>query len=202
MAFQLYCLDTETTGLDYQKHSIIELSIFRFSDESQRTWCLQPKSFDIEKDALRINHHKLDDLKHLTKFGRETYLDPKKALPEIENWFMEDGSAPEDRVLVAQNASYDLSFIMEFWKREGAQETFPFGNRPLILDTRQIALFLDLVFDRREEYYSLGTLIQRYGIKNTKAHTAAADTLATKLLLEAQIASVKGEEFKKSLKKK
>ena len=44
------------------------------------------------------------------------------------------------------------------------------------------------------EGYSLNNLIKKYGVKNDKAHTAAADVKATKEVLMKQI-----EAFKKAL---
>lgn len=185
--FELYCLDSETTGLQADAE-IIELSIYRFSDDSQRTWCIRPKNINaISMDALRINGHKYDDITHKTKFGQETYIEPAKVIPSIENWFMEDGVSDGDRVLVGQNPRFDLGFLQKLWTQEGCSNTFPFGNRPFTLDTREIALFLDLIEGTRSEFYNLNSLIKRFGIKNSKAHTAAADTVATKELFLAQL---------------
>jgi DNA polymerase III epsilon subunit-like protein len=192
--FEVYFADTETTGLDYLKNDIIELSIYRLSDDSQRTWCLKPKNYDtISLDALRVNHHKLEDLKHSTKFGQETYLEPSKVIPDIENWFLHDGVSSEDRILIGQNPNFDLGFLQKLWESEGCKDTFPFGSRPFLIDTRQIALFLDLIEGSRHDYYNLGSLIKKYGIKNTKAHTASADTLATKELFMSQLEYVQSK---------
>lgn len=186
--FELYFADTETTGLDPIKNDIVELSIYRLSDDTQRTWCMKPKNYEsISLDALRVNNHKLEDLKHTTKFGQETYMEPCKVIPLIENWLLEDGVSSEDRILVGQNPIFDLNFMQKLWENEGSKETFPFGSRPFVIDTRQVALFLDLVEGTRHDYYNLGSLIKKYGIKNTKAHTAAADTLATKELFMSQL---------------
>jgi DNA polymerase III alpha subunit (gram-positive type) len=190
--FELYFADTETTGLDYMTNDVIELSIYRLSDNTQRTWCMKPKNYEsIQMDALRVNHHKLDDLKHITKFGQETYVEPSKVIPKIENWFLEDGVSSGDRILIGQNPIFDLNFLQKLWTDEGCKDTFPFGSRPFLIDTRQLALFLDLAENTRSEYYNLGTLIKKYAIKNSKAHTAEADTLATKELFMAQLGHVK-----------
>lgn len=187
--FELYCLDTETTGLDNSTNEIIELSIHRFSSGETKTWCLKSRNIEsISTEALRVNGHKLDDLKHLTVQGRERYHDPAKVIAEVENWMLEDGMSDGDRVLVAQNPTFDMSFLQRLWKQEGCEATFPFGPRPFTIDTREIALFIDLLEGTRSEYYNLGSLIKRYGIKNSKAHSAESDTLATKELFLAQLA--------------
>jgi DNA polymerase III epsilon subunit-like protein len=186
--FELYFADTETTGLDDLKNEIIELSIYRLSDDSQRTWCLKPSKYDtIQPDALRVNGHKLEDLKHATKFGEETYLPPAKVIPDIENWFLGDGAAPEDRILIGQNPRFDLGFLQKLWKQENSMETFPFGNRPFTIDTRELTLFLDLAFGTRSQYYNLGSLVEKYKVKKLKAHRAAEDTIMTRDVFLAQL---------------
>lgn len=186
--FELYFADTETTGLDSLKNEIIELSIYRLSDDTQRTWCLKPKKYDtISMDALRVNHHKLEDLKHLTKFGQETYLPPSKIIPDIENWFLGDGMSSEDRILIGQNPRFDLGFLQELWKQENCSDTFPFGNRPFTIDTRELSVFLDLAFGKRSQYYNLGSLVEKYGVKKLKAHRATEDTIMTKDVFMAQL---------------
>ena len=87
--FVIYVVDTETTGFDDRLNDIIEISMYRLNDDSQKTWCLKPLNNDtITAGALRVNGHKLEDLKHETKLGRETYLSPDKVLVDIENWMM------------------------------------------------------------------------------------------------------------------
>src|ERR1700681_4004762 len=99
MNFSFYVTDIETTGLDSRLHDVIELSLYRLGsdDESaQKTWCIKaltPETY--EPIALRINGHKLEDISHQTKEGRERYLEPTKALVEIENWMADDGLPAE-----------------------------------------------------------------------------------------------------------
>ena len=92
MNYVIYVADVETTGLDSRIHDVIELSLNRLSDNVQKTWCLKPLNIPgIDPGALRVNGHKLEDLKHETKHGRETYLDPRKVIVEIENWMGRSG---------------------------------------------------------------------------------------------------------------
>jgi DNA polymerase III epsilon subunit-like protein len=190
--FILYCLDVETTNLSHLTGDIIELSIYRLSDDSQKTWFIKPKNYDaIEPDALRINGHKLEDLKLLTKYGQETYQDPAKVIVEIENWMLEDMGSTDDRILIGQNPIFDLQFMQKLWDENNCKETFPLGKRPFVLDTRQVQLFIDLVNNTRQEYYNLGSLVERWGVKKEKAHRADADTRMTKDVLLAQLAYIK-----------
>lgn len=185
--FSLYVVDTETTGLT-EEHDIIELSLYRLNDGEQKTWCLQPLRTDnIELTALKVNGHLLEDILHKTKAGVERYLHPSKVLPEIENWVMEDPCPSDDRLLAGHNIlSFDKGMLLALWKKCGSLETFPFSSR-LGIDTMPIQIFLDIALGENTEFYNLKTLNKKYGVKNEKAHTAAADVKATKEVLEHQI---------------
>jgi DNA polymerase III alpha subunit (gram-positive type) len=193
MEYTLYVADVETTGLDSRIHDVIEMSLLRLTDNVQKTWRLKPLNPDnAEAAALRINGHKLEDLKHLTKFGRETYREPNDVLVEVENWIQEDGSPAEKRILVGQNINFDKDMFDQLWKKCNAKDTYPFGRR--IMDTMQIEFFLDFCKGSMADGYSLSNLIKKYGVKNEKAHTAEADVKATREVFDKQV-----EFFKKIL---
>jgi DNA polymerase III epsilon subunit-like protein len=195
MDYVIYIADVETTGLDAYKHDVIELSMHRLTDNVQHTWCLKPINYEtIDSGALRVNGHKLEDLKHQTKFGAEKYKDPNKIIVDIENWVAEDGVPTEKRLLVGQNIAFDKIMLEQLWTKCNSKDTFPFGRRTL--DTMQIEFFLDWCKGTLAEGYSLANLVKKYGVKNEKAHTAEADVKATKEVFEKQV-----EFFKKILNK-
>ena len=196
MNYILYICDTETTGLDPIKNDVIELSLYRLSDDMQKTWCLKPINVDnIETAALRINGHKLEDITHQTKYGKDTYLDPNQIIVDIENWMADDNVPATQRVLVGANTGFDKAMLDQLWIKCNSPDTFPFGRR--YLDIQQIEFFLNMCQDNMLESYSLSNIIKKYGIKNEKSHTAAADTLVAKLVLDKQV-----EYFKKALANK
>jgi DNA polymerase III epsilon subunit-like protein len=182
--YSLYVIDTETTSLDHDRQDIIEFSAYRMNDNIQKTWRIKATNAEfITEDALRVNGHKREDILHQTQYGREMYGEPSRVLAEIENWMMSDGFMPNERVFIAHNAIFDLLALRNFWKRHGAIDTFPFGDRPLIIDTRQIEIFSDVATNSKTEYYNLGYLVEKYKIGKEKAHTAAGDVLMTKDLV-------------------
>jgi DNA polymerase III alpha subunit (gram-positive type) len=177
--YELYVVDSETTGLSYLKNEPIEISIYRLSTNEQRTWFLRPINLDhISNDALRVNGAKLEDLQGKTKEGREKYNEPSKVLVEIENWLAEDMMASEDRIMTGQNVQFDKLMLESLWDKCGAIETFPF-NKKYIIDTMQIAFMIDYVQQTSSEGYSLYALTKKYGIKNEKAHSSESDVKAT-----------------------
>ena len=185
----LYVCDTETTGLQVT-NDVIEVSFYRLSDDAQKTWCLKPINNDtIEAAALKINGHKYEDLVHQTKYGREVYQDPNKVIVEIENWISEDNVSSENRILVGQNVSFDKLMLEQLWNKCNSLGTWPFGRRTM--DTMQLQFAIDFCSETMSSSYSLNALVKKYGIRNEKAHTAAADTLATKEVFLKQMAFLK-----------
>jgi DNA polymerase III epsilon subunit-like protein len=195
MSYEFYVADIESTGLDDRENDVIELSLIRIRTNEQKTWSLKPLNPQaISADALRVNGHKLEDLLHQTKVGRERYLLPQDVIVDIENWVLDDGVPASNRCLVGQNIPFDIGFLKQLWKKCNSEDSFPFGRR--YLDTMQIEMFLDYCKDIFDEGYSLANLVKKYGIKNDKAHTAAADTKATKEVFIEQVGA-----FRKILNK-
>ncbi len=191
MTYQLYILDTETTGLDPQKHEVIELSIRCHTTKEQRTWFLKPLSPEtIDEDALRINEHKKEDLLHKTAAGKEKYKLPGPTLVEIENWLLEDGETTEFRVMAGHNVMFDKLMLESLWKKQNSSDSFPFGRR--YLDTMQLQFAMDYANQNMQAGYSLSNLVKRYSLKNEKAHTAEADTKVTHEVLDQLFGCLKG----------
>lgn len=198
--FSFYVTDIETTGLDSHVHDVIELSMYRLGGndpetiDAQKTWCLKPLNPDhIDPVSLRINGHKLEDLLHKTKEGRERYLEPSKIIVDVENWMSEDGFPAEKRFLIGQNVGFDKDRLEQLWIKLNSKDSFPIGRR--VMDTMIVELFFDFCKGQFAEGYSLNNLNKKYGIKNEKAHTAEADVKATKEVFEKQV-----EYFKSLLK--
>lgn len=193
MEYVIYVCDTETTGLSNINNDVIEISLCKLKSDDQRTWFVKPINIsNIDHGALRINGHKIEDLKLETKYGRETYKDPASVIIEIENWVTEDGVPTQNRVICGQNISFDKGMLEQLWIKCGSKDSFPFGRR--MIDTMQIEFFLDWCKNSMAEGYSLSNLVKKYGVKNEKAHSAAADAKATKEVFEKQI-----ENFKKMI---
>ena len=157
--YVLYVIDCETTGLSAFKHDVIELSICRLKDDVQKTWHIKPLNFEnISADSLRINGHKLEDITHKTKYGRDTYKKAGSVIVEIENWLMEDSVPAESRVLVGQNVSFDKLMLEQLWEKCNSKDSFPFGRR--FVDTMQIEFFTDWCKEQMSDSYSLSSLIK------------------------------------------
>lgn len=196
MSYILYVVDTETTGLDPNKNEIIELSMCRFQlnepEEKHeiKTWLLKAMNPEtVEDSALRISKHKREDILHLTKFGQDNYKNPSKLLPEIENWIASDDFAVDERIMVGQNVLFDYEMMLSLWEKNNNRDTFPFQTGPNknVLDTKSLALLIDVCVGKKRDRYALGTLVKAFGIKKRKAHQAETDALMTRDLFIKQI---------------
>ena len=185
--YSFYFCDTETTGLDFNLHSPIEISLIRITpDEEQKLWKLKPINFEsIDTSALRVNGHKLEDLKGQTRFGVENYHDPYKTIIDIENWVAQDNCPSEYRCLIGQNITFDINMLQQLWAKCNSKDSYPFGRR--YLDTMIIELFMDYCKGQFAAGYSLNNLVKKYNVKNDKAHSALADTKATKDVFIKQV---------------
>lgn len=185
--YAFYVADTETTGLDFVAHDIVELSLYRLSDDSQKTWWLRPINLEtIDPGALRVNGHKLEDLLWKTIDGRNKYLEADKQIIDIENWISEDRAPKENRCLIGHNiARFDHPMMEHLWIKCNSKDSFPFGRR--MIDTMVLELAMDYAKGQFAEGYSLSNLNKNYGIRNEKAHSAEADTKATKEVFLKQI---------------
>jgi DNA polymerase III epsilon subunit-like protein len=185
--YELYGVDTETTGLSANDHSPIEISLYRLSTDEQKTWFIKPINYEtISADALRVNKHKLEDLKGLTKYGQDTYRNVSDVLIEIENWVMEDFASSNDRILLGQNVAFDKMMLTSLWGKCSTRETFPF-NEKYGIDTMMLQFSFDYAKGEFLEGYNLGSLCKRHGVKNEKSHSATADTKAMVEIFRKQI---------------
>lgn len=192
-AYILYVQDTETTGLEPGIHEVIEVSFMRlnfsdnkFSEPDQKTWLLKANKPDtIQADALSLNGHKREDILWQTKEGRENYKKPMDVILEIEDWIAADGMSAHDRAFCGQNPLFDFNHLVELWKSCDSSDTFPFvtGHNKLLIDTKQLALFLDICAGKKREKYNLGALVKAFNIKKRTAHKADEDTRMTADLL-------------------
>ena len=196
MSYVKYVCDVETTGTDPEKHDIIEICLWRIGDEESKTWWLTPLSPDnIDEEALNVNKHLREDILHQTEEGKAKYKHPSEVLPEIEMWLMEDGAAAEERVFIGQNPMFDYDFLLALWRKQKAEDDFPFGywidrkdgtrrNQGYIIDTMQLARLIDLCTGKKRARYGLGALVKDFSVTRAQAHRADGDVKMTKELFE------------------
>ena len=162
--------DFETTGLDPNQHQIIEIAGAKFDED------MNPISTYHTMVALNEGTMLPQFIRQLTGISAE---DLKDGLPEaVALNQLKDFIG--DSIVVAQFASFDLSFLAKVMKPEK------------FICTRSMARQL-----RPTEYASLSNLIKIYGIENLDPHRAYADVEATSEIFKLQKAEcdAKGIEY-------
>jgi ATP-dependent DNA helicase DinG len=151
----LVSLDLETTGLDIQNDSIIEIGAVKSKHGEileEYTQLINP-GFEIPRETSHITGIYQDDLRHAPMLPQ--------VLPEIRDFV---GDAP----VIAHNVDFDMGFMHRFG-------TF---KDNLAIDTIELSSMLLPRMPR----YNLSILTTTLGITLDNAHRALADARATALL--------------------
>jgi DNA polymerase III alpha subunit (gram-positive type) len=165
---KLAFVDIETTGVNPFKHEIIEIGCMMVRQNDDGTYTaleefevkVKPEHIEsAEISALRVNGY--DESQWLFAHSQ------KEALTLISQ-------KCEGAVMVAQNASFDYSFLAVGFGKYDVPDPFFYAK----LDTIPLA-YLRFKDDPDMDSFTLRKLCERFGIKNDKAHTAMADIRAT-----------------------
>lgn len=119
-------IDVETTGLSPNTHSIISLGALDLDDPTNQFYdeCAAWEGARVDDDALRING-----------FTRSEVLDTtRRTEAELIAGFVAWATdRPKNRMLAAQNPSFDLEFVQAACTRAGID--CPFGKRTIDVHT-------------------------------------------------------------------
>lgn len=102
-------LDIETTGLDPEKHSIIEVGAIDYSNpmnifnEKCQIW----PGAEIDPEALSVNGFNVDEV------NNPAILTQHELLVRFNDWI----SSIMDRTIAGQNVDFDINFLTESCKR-------------------------------------------------------------------------------------
>ena len=146
-------LDLETTGLDSNRHHILEIGAVRFrGDEVIETYqTLVNPGVDIPEFIQRLTHITPQQVKRAPFFS--------SVAAEIEDFL---GADP----IIGHNIQFDIGFL--------AQNGVNLSNPSY--DTWDLAS----VFMPQSRQYSLKYLTAHFGVEHSDAHRALADAMATK----------------------
>lgn len=155
MRGELVALDLETTGLDIEKDSIIEIGAVRIRDGQviEEYSTLVNPGFVIPAETTHITGIHQDDLRNAPLL--------KAVLPDVSEFV---GNAP----VIAHNVSFDMGFMRRFGTLK--------SNLPI--DTFDLASILLPQVPR----YSLSSLAKHFEIDLENAHRALDDARATAIL--------------------
>lgn len=169
----LLFLDLETTGLDPEKHEVIELAgmlVVNNIVKEEFSLFFKPTNFDIiEQDALRTTGYTVEKLMALND-------NPVVSLMGIDALLKKYGGN-EIWTLAGQKTTFDRSFFNKFWARYQPanvrlfRNVFSFMNVDLI----NIATTFHLSGVYTFENFKLDTILKTLGMEFDGNHHSAID---------------------------
>ena len=176
MRDRLLFIDTETGGLDPDKHSLLSLAMVVWEDmeiiDSQEL-LINDGILSVTKEALSIN--KIDIEKH-----KQLAISSSQAIEKIFLFVSKHFPQQEKITLAGHNVHFDANFLMCFLSNNNKDFTEYFSHR--IIDTSSILYYLYLAGHIKHRAISSDEAFDLFGIKVEGRHTAIGDAIATATL--------------------
>ena len=164
-------IDVETTGLNPEKHEIIELACVLGKQTPRPN--RGPEVTFVEEFNLKIKPERLEDAEpEALRINGYNDVDWMFAI-DLKNAMEHLAKKAAGAIMVSHNICFDFAYVERAFRTTGVTNTMHYQK----LDTISIAFarhYNKPDFDK----YSLRYLCDTYGVKNERAHTALADTRA------------------------
>lgn len=182
-------VDTEATGLDIYKHSLIQLAAAVLDEnlEILETFCVdvRPKdeNFEYTKEALEVNNFTLERIK--------SGVEVKKACDQFVSFCQKYFDEENKPVYIGQFYPFDFALINKFFGEAGLGLEWLKITGNEFIDTKVLVLAANLQAQKNGrqtpfEVTSLskpGGLSEKFKIEGHKAHDALGDVLMTREVL-------------------
>lgn len=186
MSNRLLFVDTETGGLDPQKHSLLSIGMVVWDEVSGEIFSdeiyIQSETYNVTKSAARINH--FDEDSH-----RSIASPPYRAIEQFfkikEKYFEGYTSIP----LAGHNIVFDAQFIKQLFLSCGRSYEKLFSHR--MVDTYSIIKFLSDSQIIPQAVNSSASAFKYFGISVIGRHTALGDARATMQLYSKAVELLK-----------
>jgi len=161
-------IDIETTGFDVENQEIIEIGCVIVKQNNSVLGDV------VEEFELKIKPEKIENASpealSVNGYNESEWL----FAMNLEQAMQVFAEKTKECIMVAHNVAFDFSFIAKAFAVTGIENKMFYQK----IDTISFAL-AKLHKDPSVTRYNLGSLCERFGIENDKAHTALADTRAT-----------------------
>ena len=168
-------LDTETGGLDLEKHSLLSIGLVVGDDAVPRDSLeilIRHEPYVVSGGGMAVN--RIDLVRH-----HQAALEPEAALDALEAFCQRHFPGGGPITLVGHNVIFDRNFLAVFFARHGRPLEPRISHR--IIDTHSIAAALRDAGRLSIHSLSSSALFQQFGvvIPEEKRHTALGDALGT-----------------------
>lgn len=154
----VYVVDLETTGLDYERHRIIEVALYEldenFGVKSMYYTRVKPDDGEVDEEALKVNGFTLADL--------DNGMPEDMVVRELASRLLPDAT------IIAHHAPFDISFLQALFKRHG----YPEWTGDFICTRSSFAVFFP------DKPRSLHNVAEHFGVEIHGRHSAFGDARA------------------------
>jgi DNA polymerase-3 subunit epsilon len=164
-------IDTETTGLDFDKHEVIEIGCVIVKQSGIETG--KPTFIVVDEFEMKIKPERIEDADPVAL--RVNGYDPASWLfaYDLKQAMTLFAEKTKDAIMVSHNTPFDYGFLDKAFRKTGVINTMHYHK----LDTISIA-FAKLYMTGDVTRFSLRFLCDYFGIDNKNAHTALSDARA------------------------
>lgn len=183
-------LDTETGGIDPQKHSLLSVGMIVWEDGvlGARELININDGLNIcTKEALSINKINIDE--HI-----KNAVSPKDAVNEIINFIEEHFGKGERVTLIGHNITFDIGFLKQLFKNNNCEYGKYFSHRSV--DNHTIMFYLQICGIIKDKIISSRDALKYFNIKPVDRHNDLGDAIDTATVfnkLVEVVRSVTGE---------
>jgi DNA polymerase III subunit epsilon len=173
MPDRLLFIDTETGGLDPDKHSLLSLAMVVWEDMEiidSLELLINDGILSVTKEALSIN--KIDLEKH-----KQSALSSAQVMDEILSFIGKHFPRQKKITLAGHNVHFDINFLRSFFSANHNDFSEFFSHR--IIDTSSILYYLYLAGHLKHRAISSDEAFELFDIQVEGRHTAMGDAIAT-----------------------
>ena len=176
MPDRLLFIDTETGGLDPDKHSLLSLAMVVWEDmeiiDSQEI-LINDGILSVTEEALSVN--KIDLEKH-----KQSAVSPPEAMEKILAFIGKHFPGQDKISLAGHNVHFDVNFLRSFFSANDKNFSEFFSHR--MIDTASILYYLYLAGQLEQKAISSDKAFELFNIRVEGRHTALGDVVATATL--------------------
>ena len=173
MENRLLFIDTETGGLNPDKHSLLSLAMVIWEDmeiiDSQEI-LINDGILSVTQEALSVNKINIEKHKQLA-------ISPSQAMEGIFSFISKHFPLHRKITLAGHNVHFDVHFLRVFFSRNNKDFGKFFSHR--IIDTSSILYYLYLAGHLKQKAISSDEAFDLFEIQVNGRHTALGDAIAT-----------------------
>jgi DNA polymerase III subunit epsilon len=173
MPDRLLFIDTETGGLDPDKHSLLSIALVVWEDKEiidSLEILINDGELSVTAEALSVN--KIDLEKH-----KQSAVPSSLAMDEILSFIGKHFPQQHKITLAGHNVHFDTAFLKRFFSANNKDFRAFFSHR--IIDTSSILHYLYLSGRIKQKAISSDEAFELFDIHVEGRHTAIGDALAT-----------------------